>query len=217
MSSKRFDKLTLRRWSNLSEWSEPDAFAAQVEEIRVTPGFREAVFKQAGLVFFRDAWVAGRVATYLRPKRVRLCSNVRPDFELDLDGEIKKYEVTEADEPGRKRGDEPIKSVVEPDPVEAWRERFEAIRPAVTAVIVKKTKKLYAADTQLVIYVNLGCYGAYLDEGIEVLRNATEPAKDHFREVFTYWEGNLYRFWTLGKSDFRSWTPNSLEEIDDWP
>lgn len=218
MLTNRIDKATVRAWrTSLVAWSEPDGFALQVEEIRATPGFREAVFKQAGFDFFRDAWMAGRIASYLGPKRVRLCPDAGLDFELDFDCEIKKYEVTEADKPGRRRGDEAIESVPKPDPVEAWRRRFEAIYPAVTGVVQKKIKKPYTIDTHLVIYVNLGCYGAYRDEGIEVLRHATESAKDHFREVLTYWEGNLYRFWKGGKDEFQAWTPHSLDDVDDWP
>jgi hypothetical protein len=203
---RKLDSATIRRWrTKLTRWADPAAFDEFVEAIRRAPGFDEVVFTQAGLDFFRDAWLAAKIAQRLSADRVRLCPADRPDFELDFAGEIRSYEATEADMPDRRRGDEPIDRDAQEDPVEDWRKRFDAIGPSVGAVVAKKLQKTYDPEVRLLIYVNLGCYGAYLTEGAQVLRAATEPAKHRFKEVFAYWEGNLYLFWQNGGPAFRLW------------
>src|SRR5207249_4187366 len=107
-----------------------------------------------------------RIATALGAKQVRLCPGERPDFELMFDEETWQYEVTEADMPGRRRGDESTTPVVEFDPVEDWRKRFEAIPVSLKSVVGKKLEKNYNPDISLVVYVNLGSYGAYRNEGL---------------------------------------------------
>jgi hypothetical protein len=106
---------------------------------------------------------------------------------------------------GRRRGDETEGLTIQPDPVENWRKRFEAIPAALDRVVGKKVRKDYEPSDSLVIYVNLGCYGAYVDEGLPILRDGTSLAKDSFRRVFVLWEGVLYRFWQNGRLSFDRW------------
>ena len=83
------------------------------------------------------------------------------------------------------------------DPFEEWEHRRRAIPAALQAAIKKKVGKNYgdAAELCLLIYFNLGTYGYQRHEiEIEVVR-LTEPAKDHFRSVWVYWSGRLYRCW----------------------
>ncbi|MGY3495936.1 hypothetical protein [Bradyrhizobium sp. USDA 4502] len=96
---------------------------------------------------------------------------------------------------GRRRGDEPDDVNWRPDPVEEWRKRFEAIPAALDRVVSKKISKSYPLGVALVVFVNLGCYGAYVEEGIPILHAGTEPVKDKFSSVFATWEGNLYKCW----------------------
>lgn len=206
MTLSRIPTETLEAWrTELSQWTRPDDFRSRVNEI-ILPLFRDRLFfRQAGLMFLRDAWIAGRVATALPCDSVRLVAAERPDFEIERGGQTYQFEATEADMDGRRRGDEPEELELRPDPVEDWRERFEAIPAALDRVVAKKVSKEYPPGVGLVIYVNLGCYGAYVDEGIPILRQHSAPAKDKFKSVFILWEGTLYKFWEDGESASDRW------------
>lgn len=199
----RIPRATLATWAReLSGWTPTHVFQSRIDQIaRTIP--RSTFFSQGGLAFLRDAWIASRVANALPSNTVRLISAPRPDFEIEINGQILQFEATEADIEGRRRGDEPDDPDPRFDPVEAWRRRFEAIPAALDRVIIKKLNKDYAPDVNLVIYVNLGCYGAYVKEGLPILRDHTAPAKSKFKRVFVLWEGCLYKFWEDG--EFRFW------------
>jgi hypothetical protein len=80
-------------------------------------------------------------------------------------------------------------------------------------VVAKKVRKQYPPSVSLVIYVNLGCYGAYVDEGLPIMREGTALAKDKFKLVLVMWEGVLYKFWENGESVFEKW---QFERADDF-
>jgi hypothetical protein len=205
---RKIDTETLDAWKReLSVASKPDRYRARVEEIHQTIG-AETFFNQGGIEFLRDAWVASLVAIALAAETVRLWEGERPDFEAVIDGKARRFEVTEADMPGRRRGDEYRGSLggTEDDPVSEWRRRFDAIDPSVRAVVEKKLTKEYGSDVSLVVLVNLGCYRAYLDEGVPVLSAATAAAKDKFQEVFALWEGYLFSFWKDGRRNGERWS-----------
>jgi hypothetical protein len=61
---------------------------------------------QAGLEFYRDAYVAVRFAKARNADFVRLWPGNRPDFEIVVGGKSLLLEAIEADTPGRKRGAE---------------------------------------------------------------------------------------------------------------
>lgn len=204
-SIARIPRENLVAWTaELSEWVPAARFRARIDEIALAIP-RRTFFGQGGLAFLRDAWIASRVATALPPDAVRLVSARRPDFEIQVDGQIQQFEATEADMEGRRRGDEPDDPSPQPDPVEAWRGRFEAIPAALDRVVAKKLKKDYSPDVSLAIYVNLGCYGAYVKEGMPILRDRTAPARTKFKRVFVLWEGCLYKFWEEGELRFAKW------------
>jgi len=191
----RIEKQALDAWrSELSNWTQPASFRSRVDEICLAIP-RKVFFRQAGLTFLRDAWIASRVADALSSESVRLVSSERPDFEIRNAGEVDGFEATEADMGERRRGTEPDTLCPQPDPVENWRKRFEGIPTALNRVIAKKLRKDYPPHVSLVVYVNLGCYGAFVREGLPVLRQGTSLAKDKFRRVFALWEGALYKFW----------------------
>ena len=102
-----------------------------------------AFFNQPGVQFLRDAWIASRLATGLSAGQVRLWPGNQPDFEVVVGAKALLFEATEADKPGRKRGDEYLQSEEEarPDPVSEWRQRFEMIPKALEKAISKKVKK----------------------------------------------------------------------------
>jgi len=201
-ATARIQRNTLVAWTNeLSEWTPTEVFRAHIDQIaQAIP--RNTFFGQGGLTFLRDAWIASRVARALSSDMVRLVSAERPDFEIQIDGKIEQFEATEADMKGRRRGDEPDDLELRPDPVENWRRRFEAIPEALDRVVAKKLKKDYLPEVNLAIYVNLGCYGAYIREGLPIIRDHTAPARTKFKRVFVLWEGCLYKFWEDGKYQF---------------
>jgi hypothetical protein len=201
----RIPKNALVAWTTeLSEWTSTDVFRARIDRIAQSVP-RSTFFSQGGLTFLRDAWIASRVACALPSDRVRLVASQRPDFEIRIDGQIQQFEATEADIDGRRRGDEPDDPYLQPDPVENWRRRFEAIPAALDRVVAKKLKKDYPPEVNLAIYVNLGCYGAYVKEGLPILRDHTALARNKFKRVFALWEGSLYKFWEDGRCQFDEW------------
>jgi hypothetical protein len=206
---ERVPKEILEGWkAELSRWTEPKRYRARTDEICLSID-RKTFFSQGGLAFLRDAWVADALAS----DAVRLVPAEKPDFEIHRGGAVEQFEITEADMDGRRRGDEPDVPHLQPDPVEKWRKRFEAIAPALDRVVTKKLAKEYAPGVALVVYVNLGCYGAYLDEGIPILRRGTSLAKEKFKSVFAMWEGTLYKFWEDGLPAADQWQFATLDDF----
>jgi hypothetical protein len=81
-SNARIPKQTLDAWrAELSDWMPPLPYRSRVDEIAHSV-HRDIFFRQAGLTFLRDAWIASRVAYALAPKSVRLVPGLRPDFEI---------------------------------------------------------------------------------------------------------------------------------------
>jgi hypothetical protein len=209
----RIPKQTLIAWeTELREWMPSIVFRDRIDELLLSIPQR-TFFRQPGLTFLRDGWIASRVADALSSDSVRLVRDERPDFEIRSKGKIEQFEATEADMDDRRRGDEPDDPCLQPDPVENWRKRFEAIPAALDRVIAKKIHKGYQPDVNLVIYVNLGSYGTYVSEGLPILRDGTSPAKDKFKRVFALWEGSLYRFWEDGMHSFEKWQTARLHDF----
>ncbi|MBR1198979.1 hypothetical protein JQ634_28410 [Bradyrhizobium sp. AUGA SZCCT0240] len=201
----RIPKDSLVAWkTELSEWAASEVFRTRIDQIaRSIP--RGTFFRQGGLAFLRDAWIASRVACALQSDMVRLVTSPRPDFEIQVDGQTLQFEATEADMEGRRRGDEPDDPHPRMDPVENWRRRFEAIPAALDRVVSRKLKKEYPPGVSLAIYVNLGCYGAFIEEGLPILRDHTAAARAKFKSVFVLWEGYLYKLWEEGNPRFEKW------------
>ncbi len=212
-ANTRIQKDVLVEWqTELSQWTTPEAFRVRIDKLAHDIP-RSIFFRQAGLTFLREAWIASRVASALSSDMVRLIASERPDFEIQIDDHILQFEATEADIEGRRRGDEPDDPYPRMDPVENWRKRFEAIPSALDRVVAKKIEKDYPPEVNLVIYVNLGCYGAYVDEGLPILQHHTAAAANKFKSVFVLWEGKLYKFWENGNSIFEKWKYVSPEDF----
>lgn len=204
-NSERLSKQKIRELQEeLTMWTAPIAFRERVDEI-VLSLRREVFFGQAGLAFLRDAWIASRVASALLPEKVRLVCEERPDFEFCSGGMIEQFEATEADRAGRRRGDEPTIERWWWDTVEHCRDRFEAIPAALERVVSKKVAKGYQSGVSLAIYLNLNCYGAYVNEGLPIIANATAPASQQFKNIFVIWERSLYRLWQSGERAVAQW------------
>jgi len=151
----------------------------------------------------RDASLAGMFGDYCHARQLRLVQTDSIDFEVELrNGKCLKLQSIEADRDGRQRGKEyrdwklsgyPQRD----DPFEEWEHRRRTIPAALETAVKKKIAKNYGDAEQLglLIYLNLGTYGYQRHEiEIEMVR-LTEPARDHFRSVWVYWSGRLYRCW----------------------
>jgi len=216
-SYTRISKQTLDLWrSELELPANPDQFRSRVEEILDTTSVPAAtLFNQGGLGFLRDAHIASRVATALSADTVRLCEDRWPDFELTFHENRMLFEATEADIVGRRRGIEYLEddNEIEEDPVESWRARLGAIPAALNQVISKKIGKRYSSSANLVVYVNLDCFGAYLQEGKSLLYWGTRSAKDAFVEVFALWEGRLFSLWKNGHINAKVWNTARVSDL----
>src|SRR5579871_2601983 len=100
------DRARHRAW--LSEWRTPGDAAAYVAAVNDAMGSAD-FFRQAGVEFLRDAWLAAEFGRHRQSSSVRLVPEREqwPDFETRA-GEVidERVECAEADLPGRRRGDE---------------------------------------------------------------------------------------------------------------
>jgi len=161
-------------------------------------------FNQAGVEFLRDAWAAGEFGALRGAGDVRLVADEWPDFELRLNGTLERFELVEADLPGRRRGEEYREAEVraasggvgvENDPVEAWIERAERVPEALRAAIKKKIGKHYATRSSLLIYLNIGEFGIRQQEIEASFPPSTELARDEFQAIWILWKKKAYRPW----------------------
>jgi hypothetical protein len=189
------------RWSR---WRSPVELKAEVDQLRLQIG-SEDFFNQAGLDFIRDAWAAAKFGCGRGASRVRLHDDERPDFEIQfLNGKVERFEFTEAQIPGRRRGAEYEKNEpkIEMWPVDKWPNRgqiFEIVRNA-AAIKKEKANKLaargtpYPQDVGLLIYLNVLEFWNEdeIDNIATTFCHAVEPAKEAFSAVWILWHGALY-------------------------
>ena len=168
---------------------------------------RHFLITDAGLGFFRDAQRALNFATLLRAEKVRLTATDPPDFELQISGEIRAFEVTEADIPGRKRGDEykeKRRLRTSGGPVVRHLTAEEMPSSQVVASILKraaerKTDDRYLPEWGFLIYLNVWNFGAERNEVEAVMHEATTVVKDRFSTVWILWQDAAYRIWDNGQ------------------
>jgi hypothetical protein len=192
-----------RAW--LSDWRSPADMAAYVSAINDAMGSAD-FFRQGGVEFLRDAWLAAEFG------RHRQCSSVRlvperdqwPDFEARGGGVIERVECAEADIPGRRRGDEYREAekrnagggpTVEDDPIEDWIERADQVPSARSAVIATKIGKRYAGRASLLVNLNISEFGIRQAEIEAAMAPAVAPALPCFERVWILWKARLYGPW----------------------
>jgi len=180
----------------LSNWRSPDHMLEYVDEVTNSVGSAD-FFTQPGLAFLRDAWAAAKLGLARKAIAVRLVVDEWPDFEIEIDKLVEQFEYTEADIPGRKRGDEYRSASdagfpVEYDPVEDWEERARLIPQAIKNAVSKKIQKQYSKKVNLLIYLNIDEWGIRQRE-IEACFDITVGiAKDSFTNVWVLWKDRLY-------------------------
>jgi hypothetical protein len=192
-----------RAW--LSKWRGPADMAAYVTAVNDLMGSAD-FFRQGGVEFLRDAWLAAEFGRHRQSSLVRLVPEREqwPDFEARNGDAIERVECAEADLPGRRRGDEyraaeernPKGQVTfEHDPVEEWIARADQVPAALAAVVTKKIEKRYAARASLLVYLNIGEFGIRQAEIEAAIEPAAAAALPHFQRVWLLWKARLYGPW----------------------
>jgi hypothetical protein len=188
--------------ATLSEWLPPERFGHIVDGLMEQVGGVQ-FFTDTRIGFGRDASVAAKLALALVPEAMRLGPDRWPDCEMRNGDLLVQYEITEADVPGRKRGDEYKEaskgSIPKFDPVEDWVARAEQAPIALQSASKAKANKRYPKSARLVIYLNIDEYGIRQQEIEASMALSTVSAKDAFVEVWVLWKNQLYLVWDHGK------------------
>ncbi len=97
--------------TKLSQWQSPDQMRAVVKSVKSRIG-GVVLFNQAGLQFLMDAWVTAYFDEAVGVKEVCLVDDTWPDCRVQwADGGFKSFEIVEADDPDRRRGDEYLRAL----------------------------------------------------------------------------------------------------------
>lgn len=193
-----------RAW--LSDWRTPTEMMAYVSDVTDAMG-SEDFFRQGGVEFLRDAWLAAEFGRHQQSSLVRLVAEREqwPDFEARADDVVERVECAEADLPGRRRGDEYREAkkqnagrglVIEDDPVEDWIARADQVPAALSAVIETKIAKRYPGCASLLINLNIIEYGIRQAEIEAAMVPAVVPALPYFERVWVLWKAQLYGPWS---------------------
>lgn len=172
------------------QWCTPDEMIGLADELNEALGNR-AMFRLGRT--FREAYIAGRFARRRGAARVRLLkehgTKNTPDFELDVEGRLLRFETTEADIPGRRRGDE----YRQPPKVEPMIfTNLDVMVEQMRALSAAKAAKQYDNCHGLVIWVNPPAFSFNPDMRWDSLVRGGEPAASAFTEVWAMrGEGSL--------------------------
>lgn len=188
--------------ASLREWRNPVEFGSIAHELNERMPNKQFQ-RQPGLQFFREAVNAADFAKALGCELVRLCEGNWPDFEISKAGVVKGYELIEAMEKDRKRGEEDWDSnEIELVPVSEWRKAAAMIPGELRKAVEKKVNKNYSPNKSgLAVYLSItGTYGPRQKEIEADFHAATELAKDKFNEVWIAWGIRHYLLWRNGKA-----------------
>ncbi|WP_417468509.1 hypothetical protein [Maricaulis sp.] len=176
--------------SDLSDWQT----IGKVEETvqRGKAHFGEDFVTSRDAKTLREAWIGLRYATAFGCDYMRMSD--APDMELWSALGVRQWEIVEALDPWRRRGDEYRNPTDEPVFDDCLRRRRE-ILPTIQRRADEKAAKRYGDRTSLLIYANMGLYGAFREEVEPSLHDVTSQASQTFQEVALYWEGRVYRLW----------------------
>lgn len=162
---------------------------------------------QHGIEFFRDAWIALAMGRSLGADEIHLVSDLRPDFALGWKGLFSLFEATEADRPGRRRGDEfkrhiamygegakltvhvPYESGMTANQAAEW----------LTLAAEKKADSRYKGEYGLVILLQPTDFNQWSDDVVKCFPEATEFAAPHFDGVWVLWKGTAWLAWPAEK------------------
>ena len=193
----------------LHAWLPPKDFREALDRLEATQDDYLLTDPRAG--FYRDAFCAEMFATLIGADQVRLFKGERPDFQISVAGSELAFEFTEADTPGRKRGQEvqerrkrrlPGQPFVEDFPYEDWLTPEQADL-ALRAAAEKKDRSVYDPTWGLVILLNQIEFGAHQQTIENLMVNATAAVRNRFASVWVLWKGVGYNTWQDGQPGIR--------------
>lgn len=191
---------------SLHTWLPPKGFRDALDCLEVAQGDRPLTDPRAS--FYRDAFCAHQFAAFVGADLVRLVPEERPDFQIGIAGSEASYEVTEADTPGRKRGQEIQEQRKRRVPGQPFAEDFPNTRwltpdqadVALRAAAEKKSRGVYDPNWGLVILLNPIEFGAHRQAIENLMVNATAAARNSFASVWVLWKGVGYNTWQNGQA-----------------
>lgn len=177
------------------EWNLPERVLQIADELSDLLG--DSAMLRPGRTF-REAYIAGRFARRRGASSVRLLvedgTKQTPDFELLIEGGCLRFETTEADIPGRKRGDE-YKKPAETKPMTFT--SLDVMVEQMRRLSETKAAKRYDDCHGLIIWVNPPAFVFNPKMRWEALVRGGEPAAGSFKEVWVMrGEGSL--IWQYG-------------------
>ena len=163
------------------EWQHPTVFRdAALRLIDIDPG---DLFGDPQNQFRREAYIAGHFAVgYDKHEtcQVRLTEDGLYDFELETGRGVDGYQIVEADQVGRRRGDEYRNLLESSKAVDVDLEaEYEEARKAVRRVLSQKAGKRYAPKPNVVVFVNL-----FFNDPEDQCTSLTAPWKDDFESIW---------------------------------
>jgi hypothetical protein len=178
---------------DLAMWRCPADFCQAVVGLHKRCRSRD-LFNDPKMQFLRDAWVLAEFVECMPVDQVRLADRSErwPDGYVRVGNETKKIEITSANLPGRRLGNEyKFSGKPELDPVDNWMERAGAIPGALEKAISAKVAKRYGSAMWLIVYLNINEYGI---QQAEVERAIIEIKHRHsasFEGLHVLWKSEL--------------------------
>jgi hypothetical protein len=179
--------------ADLAVWRAPLDFRAAVVALLKRSRSRE-FFNNPGHQFLRDAFVLAEFVEREPVDRVRLAAQSEqwPDGYVRIGNETKNVEITSADVPGRRIGDEyKFPTEAKLDPVDNWVQRAAAIPGALEKAISAKVAKRYGSPALLIVYLNINEWGIREAETERAIIEIKQRHSASFDGLFVLWKGKL--------------------------
>ncbi|MFQ5973703.1 MAG: hypothetical protein ACE5Q3_15350 [Alphaproteobacteria bacterium] len=165
---------------------------------------QDEFFNNPKLKPLREAYAAAYFAAIRaqsKPCLLRLVAGEFPDFELSIGEDVLKFELTEADRAGRRRGQEyreaAAREVAELAPETELFDPGEEERAALRAIeraLELKARKHYRPPPHLLVYVNFFTFQKSPLTGLE-WAGLAKPWHDRFASIWLLWGAKVVRCW----------------------
>jgi len=188
-------------WFN--RWWHPAEFFPMVQKHN-EPIPSDEFFARPEFQPLREAYAAGLFSWILAQERsvlVKLDADRFPDFDLKLhEGEV-RFELVEANQPGRRRTEEYREAARReaaglPERIETFDPDAEqqAALPAIRHAVELKAAKKYKPAPHLLVYVNFWLFNKPPLTPAQFGR-LLQPWRESFPELWLLWQGHAIRCW----------------------
>ena len=163
------------------QWQHPSEFReAALRLVDIDPS---DLFGDPRNKFRREAYIAGEFAVGfngMEPCQVRLTEDGLHDFELETGQGVVGFQAVEADQKGRRRGEEYRNMPESSQAIDVDLDgEYEEARKAIRKVLGQKAAKLYSPLPNIVVYVNL-----FFNDDEGQCANLTRPWKEDFESLW---------------------------------